>query len=165
MTPPKITAILRNTTWESHPTCPGIVLHGAVYDCQYGRPDGTVIYTTCPEEYLGDSVYRTKNSVYKVEFADEKSAKYKPLHLHEKYMNPTPEITGTLKNAVWASLPYPCFYAKIYGDTRNRWDDGRAIWTSEVMENLGDNVFRTENSIYKVEFKEGCENENRPEGL
>ncbi len=40
----------------------------------------------------------------------------------------------------------------IYGDTRGRFNDGEYVFTSRIVEELPDNVFRTRNSTYKVEF-------------
>lgn len=40
----------------------------------------------------------------------------------------------------------------IFGDTRGRFIDGEYVITSRIVERLPDNVFRTQNSTYKVEF-------------
>lgn len=40
----------------------------------------------------------------------------------------------------------------IYGDERGRFNDGEYIITSRIIETLPDNVYRTLNSTYKVEF-------------
>lgn len=70
------------------------------------------------------------------------------------------EITGTIKNAVWHYTG--SIYGPVYGDVHKRFDDGQPIWTSTVMEDLGNGLYRTRNSIYKVEFSN---EEGRPHDL
>lgn len=62
------------------------------------------------------------------------------------------KITATIKNASWFGGG---LVGEIYGDVEDRWNDGHRIRTSEVMEDLGDGLYRTRNSVYKVEFAEG----------
>lgn len=69
------------------------------------------------------------------------------------------EINGTLKNARWEMNDPPGstrLVGNIYGDTKGRFPDGLYILTSAVLESLGDNIFRTRNSTYKVEFAESA---------
>lgn len=66
-------------------------------------------------------------------------------------------ITATLKNAYWeqgGNTTHPQLAGEIHDDARKRWPDGTKIWSSTVQKHLGENVFRTRNSIYRVEFKE-----------
>lgn len=63
------------------------------------------------------------------------------------------EITGTLKNATWANnhnAPNIC--GEIYGDTKGRFPDGSIIYTSTVLADCGNGIYRTRFSAYKVEF-------------
>lgn len=68
------------------------------------------------------------------------------------------EITATLKNACRSGndgdIRGKYLHGDIYGDTRNRFGDGERIFTSTIMEELPENVFRTRYSTYKVEFAE-----------
>ena len=61
-------------------------------------------------------------------------------------------ITGTLKQAKWCAYPYGSICGVIYDDINNRFRDGTTIWTSTVQEDLGNGLYRTLNSVYKVEF-------------
>ena len=45
-----------------------------------------------------------------------------------------------------------CLRGAIYGDTRGRFNDGEYVITSRIVEALPGNVYRTQNSTYKVEF-------------
>jgi hypothetical protein len=63
------------------------------------------------------------------------------------------EITGTLKNAIWFNdHRAPNIRGQIHGDFKNRFADGETVYTSTVLEDMGDGLYRTRNSIYKVEF-------------
>jgi hypothetical protein len=66
-------------------------------------------------------------------------------------------ITGTLKNARISTGEFRGrhLHGAIHGDTRGRFQDGERIFTSTILEDLPDNVFRTRYSTYKVEFAEG----------
>lgn len=73
------------------------------------------------------------------------------------------ELTGTLKNAVWIhDYRAPNIRGEIYGDSKKRFPDGDTIYTSTVMEDMGDGLYRTRYSLYKVEFKS---EEGRPKDL
>lgn len=70
------------------------------------------------------------------------------------------EIHGTIKNAwrdTWGAVDgngtVTVVCGHIFGDTKNRFHDGQSIHTSAVLEELPDNIIRTRNSIYKVEWK------------
>ncbi len=72
------------------------------------------------------------------------------------------EITATLSAAVWSAEAKGSIYGYIQGDTKGRFRNGEPIYTSTVMEDLGNGLYRTRNSIYKVNFHS---EEGRPEGL
>lgn len=74
----------------------------------------------------------------------------------------TYKITATLNAAVWSSVRPGSIYGYIQGDTEKRFRDGEGIFTSTVMEDLRDGLYRTRNSIYKVNFHSEA---GRPEGL
>lgn len=56
---------------------------------------------------------------------------------------------ATLKNA---SRMYNGLRGQIFGDRTKRFEDGMPIMTSQIIEELGNGLFRTRNSLYKVEF-------------
>jgi hypothetical protein len=63
------------------------------------------------------------------------------------------KLTGTLKDASLLGVrPDQTLRGAIYGDTRGCFNDGEYVITSFVVEVLPDNVYRTRNSTYKVEF-------------
>ena len=72
------------------------------------------------------------------------------------------QITGTLKNAVWCNSPYGSIHGEVHDDANRRWRNGTPIWTSTVQEDLGGGLYRTRNSIYRVEFKS---EDDRPSDL
>lgn len=65
------------------------------------------------------------------------------------------ELTGTLKNAKKAWLYDDKFVVigDIYGDSKNRFDDGTKIKTSVLVSENGDTI-TTRNSLYKVEWQD-----------
>lgn len=63
------------------------------------------------------------------------------------------EITGTLKKAVWFNdHRTPNIRGIIYGDSKKRFLDGDTVYTSTVLEDMGNGLYRTKYSLYKVEF-------------
>lgn len=65
------------------------------------------------------------------------------------------EITATLKQAFWVDdHRSPNISGVIYGDTARRFNDGERIYTSTVLEKLDEGIYKTRNSIYKVEFQD-----------
>lgn len=63
------------------------------------------------------------------------------------------QITGTLKSATIQNFDdFYIIWGCIYGDINNRFRDGDYIHTSRVVECIGDGLYKTLNSIYKVEF-------------
>lgn len=62
------------------------------------------------------------------------------------------KINATIREAAW--LPgNRCIYGTIYGDEGARFGDGDVVTTSRIVENLGDDIYRTKSgTIYKVEF-------------
>jgi len=72
------------------------------------------------------------------------------------------EITGTLKNAVWSDWATGSIEGNCYGDIHGRFTDGTWIYTSTVREDSGDGIYKTMNSVYKVEF---ADEKGRPEDL
>lgn len=63
------------------------------------------------------------------------------------------EITAMLKNAVWIhDHRAPNIKGEIEGDSKWRFRDGETVYTSTVLEDMGDGLYRTRNSLYKVEF-------------
>lgn len=57
-------------------------------------------------------------------------------------------ITATLKDA---SLLGDAIRGAIYGDMRNRFNDGEYVITSRVLSHTG-NIYKTLYSTYEVEF-------------
>lgn len=63
-------------------------------------------------------------------------------------------ITGSLKDARRVedeSHRSPYLVGAIYGDSKGRFADGMVVFTSTILEELPDNVFRTRYSTYRVE--------------
>lgn len=69
-------------------------------------------------------------------------------------------ITGEIRDAVWHYTG--SIYGKVYNDVRKRWGDGTPIWTSTVLEDLGNGLYRTRNSVYRVDFSDES---GRPDNL
>ena len=70
-------------------------------------------------------------------------------------MTETLKINGTLRNARriprGEDLRAPCLSGEVSGDTRGRFRDGERITTSTIFEELGNGLFKTRFSAYKVE--------------
>lgn len=63
------------------------------------------------------------------------------------------EIHATIKNAAWEQWgSSPLIIGLIYGDVKGRFPDGKAIHTSKVLDEIAPGVYRTRNSVYRVEF-------------
>lgn len=65
------------------------------------------------------------------------------------------EITGVLKNAQWSNADHrsPNLTGDVYGS--KAFADGTRVWTSRVVEDLGNDHFLTRSgSIYRVEWAE-----------
>lgn len=60
------------------------------------------------------------------------------------------DITAELHNVSWSKLHPKSLIGSIKNDSRGRWRDGTPITTSTVVKDLGNNVFKTLNSTYKV---------------
>lgn len=69
------------------------------------------------------------------------------------------EITAKMTRAYWKGNR---IQGLIFGDSKTRFNDGDFVRTSVVLEDLGNDIFRTKNSVYKVEF---ASRENRPKEL
>lgn len=65
-----------------------------------------------------------------------------------------PVINGVLKEATFIGR---CLWGKMHGDLAGRFHEGEQIQTSRVICNLGNGYFRTQNSVYKVEFLPNAE--------
>lgn len=64
------------------------------------------------------------------------------------------QIDATIKSA-WKEKwgEHTIILGQIYGDKKSRFPDGKFIHTSYVVEELPDGVFKTRNSVYKVEWR------------
>lgn len=87
------------------------------------------------------------------------------------WRNEMTQITGTLRNAYWNpendyDPRHPNLVGIMDNDIRGRFYDGEKVWTSTVFKHLGDDVYKTRYSTYKVEWRTPEDRElNRPEGI
>jgi len=65
------------------------------------------------------------------------------------------EYHAILKDAYWVNdFRSPNIGGHIQGDTKGRFENGEWVSTSTVFEHLGDDIYRTRYSVYKVEWRD-----------